>query len=336
MFKYESILITGGTGSFGNEFVKELIKKKKKIKRLIIFSRDEWKQSEMAKLYPKKKYPFIRFFLGDVRDYERVKRALDKIDLIIHAAALKQVPAAEYNPIEFIKTNILGAQNIIEAAIEKNVKKVISLSTDKAAAPLNLYGATKLCSDKLMISANNYSGKKIFSVCRYGNVMGSRGSLIPLLLEQKNEGFFTLTNTQMTRFNISLKESTDLVFYAIENSLGGEIFVPKIPSYKLIDVAKAIDANKKIKIIGIRPGEKMHEEMFTFNDSYNAIENKKYFILLPPQKNKEKNKYLKTHKAKNILKPFNYSSDENKEFLTLLELKKLINNFNQSNNSVNK
>ena len=233
MIKYNSILVTGGTGSFGKEFIKKLIKSKTKLKRLVIFSRDEWKQSEMAKEFSTSRYPFIRYFLGDVRDYERLKRAFKDIDLIVHAAALKQVPAAEYNPIDFIKTNIIGAQNIIEAAMERNVKKVIALSTDKAAAPLNLYGATKLCSDKLFIAANNYSGKNIFSICRYGNVMGTRGSVIPLFIEQAKKGKITITDKKMTRFNITLNESIDLVLYAIKNSLGSEIFVPKIPSYKI-------------------------------------------------------------------------------------------------------
>ena len=233
--KYKSILITGGTGSFGKAFVSHLIKTNKNLKRLVIFSRDEWKQSEMAKEYPTSRFPFIRFFLGDVRDYERLRRAVKGIEVIVHAAALKQVPAAEYNPIEFIKTNIIGAQNIIEASIEQNIKKVIALSTDKAAAPLNLYGATKLCSDKLFIAANNYSGKNIFSVCRYGNVMGTRGSVIPLFLQQAKEGTITVTDRKMTRFNITLDESIDLVAYAIKNSLGNEIFIPKIPSYRIME-----------------------------------------------------------------------------------------------------
>ena len=293
MIKYNSILVTGGTGSFGKEFIKKLIKSKTKLKRLVIFSRDEWKQSEMAKEFSTSRYPFIRYFLGDVRDYERLKRAFKDIDLIVHAAALKQVPAAEYNPIEFIKTNIIGAQNIIEAAMERNVKKVIALSTDKAAAPLNLYGATKLCSDKLFIAANNYSGKNIFSICRYGNVMGTRGSVIPLFIEQAKKGKITITDKKMTRFNITLNESIDLVLYAIKNSLGSEIFVPKIPSYKITDLAKSISEKSKIEIIGVRPGEKVHEEMITFNDSFNVIENSKYFIILPSLDGITIKKYLK-------------------------------------------
>ena len=293
MIKYKSILVTGGTGSFGKEFIKRLIKSKIKFKRLVVFSRDEWKQSEMAKDYPTSRYPFIRYFIGDVRDYERLKRAFKDIDLIVHAAALKQVPAAEYNPIEFIKTNIIGAQNIIEASMEQNVKKVIALSTDKAAAPLNLYGATKLCSDKLFIAANNYSGKNIFSICRYGNVMGTRGSVIPLFLDQVKDGKITITDRKMTRFNITLNESIDLVLYAIKNSLGREIFVPKIPSYKITDLAKSINDKCKIEIIGVRAGEKVHEEMITFNDSFNTIENSKYFIILPSLNELQKKKIFK-------------------------------------------
>ena len=324
MIKYNSILVTGGTGSFGKEFIKKLIKSKIKLKRLVVFSRDEWKQNEMAKNYPTSRYPFIRYFLGDVRDYERLKRAFKDIDLIIHAAALKQVPAAEYNPIEFIKTNIIGAQNIIEASMEQNVKKVIALSTDKAAAPLNLYGATKLCSDKLFIAANNYSGKNIFSICRYGNVMGTRGSVIPLFLDQVKNGKITITDKKMTRFNITLNESIDLVLYAVKNSLGREIFVPKIPSYRITDLAKSISDKCKIEVIGIRAGEKVHEEMITFNDSFNTIENSKYYIILPSLNEQQKKKYLKYYKAKKINKPFSYNSETNSKFLSIKELKNFI------------
>ena len=324
MIKYKSILVTGATGSFGKEFIKRLVNSKNKIERLVIFSRDEWKQSEMAKEFPSSKYPFLRYFLGDVRDYERLKRAFSKIELVVHAAALKQVPAAEYNPIEFIRTNIIGAQNIIEASIEQNVKKVIALSTDKATAPLNLYGATKLCSEKLFIAANNYSGRNIFSVCRYGNVMGTRGSVIPLFLEQGKKGTINITDKNMTRFNITLKESINLVLYAIENSLGREIFIPKIPSYRILDLAKAINDKCKIKIIGIRPGEKIHEEMITLNDSFNVIENSNYYINLPSLDDKNIKKYLKFYKAKQIVKPFSYNSKDNKVFLSVNEIKKLI------------
>lgn len=326
MFNYNTVLITGGTGSFGKEFIKEIIIRKKNLKKLIIFSRDEWKQSELQKKYPQNKFPFIRFFLGDVRDYERVRRAFKNIDLVIHAAALKQVPAAEYNPIEFVKTNIMGAQNIIEASIEENVKKVIALSTDKATAPLNLYGATKLCSDKLFIAANNYSGKNIFSICRYGNVMGSRGSVIPLFIEQSKKGFINLTDKSMTRFNITLKESIELVFFAINNSIGREIFIPKLPSYKIVDLARAINEKVKFKIIGIRPGEKVHEEMITIDDSINTIESSKYYITLPALGQKMLSKYLNKYKAKKIKNKFSYNSRDNKYFLEIKEIRTLIKN----------
>ena len=326
MNKFKSILITGGTGSFGKEFVNRIIKTHNKIKKLIIFSRDEWKQNEMSKIFPVKKYPFIRYFLGDVRDSERLKRAFSGVDLVVHAAALKQVPAAEYNPIEFIKTNIIGAQNIIEASIEKKIKKVIALSTDKAAAPVNLYGATKLCSDKLFIAANSYSGKNIFSVCRYGNVMGTRGSVIPLFLQQSKKNLITITDKSMTRFNITLDQSIDLVIFAIKNSLGREIFVPKIPSYHIMDLANAIKKDININFIGRRPGEKIHEEMITIDDSLNTIENSKYYIILPSLEKKKKLEYLKYYKAREIKEPFSYNSKDNKYFLNTKELKNLINN----------
>lgn len=325
MNKYKSILITGGTGSFGKEFVSRIVKTHKGIKKLIIFSRDEWKQNEMSKIFSVKKYPFIRYFLGDVRDLERLNRAFSGVDLVVHAAALKQVPAAEYNPIEFIKTNIIGAQNIIEASIEKKIKKVIALSTDKAAAPVNLYGATKLCSDKLFIAANNYTGQNIFSVCRYGNVMGTRGSVIPLFLEQSKKNLITITEKSMTRFNITLQQSIDLVLYAIKHSLGKEIFVPKISSYNLLDLAYSIKKDINIHYIGRRAGEKLHEEMITTDDSLNTIENSKYYIILPHLEKKEKLNYLKHYNAKEIKKPFSYNSKDNKYFLNTKELKDLIN-----------
>ena len=324
--KFKTMLITGGTGSFGKAYTKYLLNKSKNLKKLIIFSRDEWKQSEMKKEFPQKKYPILRYFLGDVRDLQRLKRAFNEIDIVVHAAALKQVPAAEYNPTEFIKTNITGAQNVIEAAIDCKVKKVIALSTDKASAPINLYGATKLCSDKLFIAANNYSGSRniIFSICRYGNVMGTRGSVVPLFIQQSKKKFLTITNKEMTRFNITLDESINLVNYAINNSMGKEIFVPKIPSYKLLDLAKSINEKSKIKIIGIRSGEKIHEEMITLDDSYYTIENSKNYIILPKLEKKILNKYLKKFKAKKIKKPFSYNSKDNPNFLTIKKLRKLI------------
>jgi len=325
---YNSILITGGTGSFGQEFVRTIIKKNKNLKRLVIYSRDELKQYEMSRIFPEKKYKFIRYFIGDVRDLSRLKLAMHGIDCVIHAAALKQVPAAEYNPIEFVKTNVIGAQNIIEASLQSKVKSVIALSTDKACAPINLYGATKLCSDKLFIAANNLSGKsKIkFSVVRYGNVFGSRGSVVPLFLKQRNENFFTITHKEMTRFNITIQEGVNTVIWGIKNFYGGEILIPKIPSFKVLDLIKAIKPSKKIKVIGIRKGEKLHEEMITISDSLNTIEtNKNYFII---NENPNLLKYYKNKfKSKFVSKNFSYSSDKNSNFLSIKQLKSNLNKY---------
>ena len=321
----KSILITGGTGSFGKKFVEHLLKKYKNIKRLVIFSRDELKQSEMALNLSEQKFKNIRYFIGDVRDYQRLSRAMNGIDIIIHAAALKQVPAAEYNPFEFVKTNVLGAQNIIEAALDNNVKQVIALSTDKAAAPINLYGATKLCSDKLFVAADNYAGRKCkFSVVRYGNVFGSRGSVVPLFLKLSNTGSFPVTSKDMTRFNISLEEGVNMVDWVLKNGLGGDIFVPKISSYKILDLAKAINPNNKIKLIGIRKGEKIHEEMITTADSQTTYEIKKYFVILPDNSKQIFKKFKKKFSNMKKVKPnFNYNSKNNK-FLNIFELKNLI------------
>ena len=270
MLNKKSILITGGTGSFGRAWVRHILKKYKKIRRLVIFSRDELKQFEMEKEFSVKKYPCMRYFIGDVRDSERLTVALRDIDYVIHAAALKQVPTAEYNPIETIKTNIIGAQNLIEASLKNKVQKLIALSTDKASSPINLYGATKLCSDKLFIAANNIKGKKkiSFSIVRYGNVMGSRGSVIPVFLNSKKTGTLLITDNRMTRFNLTLSQSVEMVEWALKNSIGGEIFVPKIPSYKILDLAKAICPNCKIKIIGIRSGEKLHENLCNYFSNF--------------------------------------------------------------------
>ena len=322
---HKSILVTGATGSFGKAFIKFLTKRYKKIKRLVIFSRDELKQSEMAKVYDEKKYPFIRYFIGDVRDQKRLSRALNKIDIVIHSAALKQVPVAEYNPIEFIKTNILGAQNLIEASLNNNVSKVIALSTDKACAPVNLYGATKLCSDKLFVAANNYSGKNIFSVVRYGNVLGSRGSVLPLLMKYKNGGTFTLTSDEMTRFNITLDQGVKVVDWAMQNSNGGEILIPKIPSYKLVNLIEAVGLKNKPKIIGLRKGEKVHEEMITEADSYTTYDIGKYFLILPDNEKSTLNRFKKKLKVfKKIPNNFSYNSRDNDQFLSINELKKMI------------
>jgi len=326
MLNNKSILITGGTGSFGKIFVKKILSKYPKLKKLVIFSRDELKQFEMSNEFPVRKFPSIRYFLGDVRDAKRLHTAFEDIDIVVHAAALKQVPTAEYNPMEYIKTNVIGAQNIIEAAIEKKVKKVIALSTDKAAAPINLYGATKLCSDKLFIAANNYVGKKkvSFSIVRYGNVMGSRGSIIPIFLKESKFGKLKITDKRMTRFNLSLNESFELVLNSIKKSVGGEIFVPKIPSYKITDLANAIGPSCKKIVTGIRPGEKIHEEMITSSDSYTSYDAGKFFIILPSNNLKIIQKINNIYKLKKVKENFSYNSGSNKKFLKISEIRKLI------------
>ncbi len=322
----KSLLITGGTGSFGKEFVKTVLSRFPKIKKLVVFSRDELKQFEMAQLYPKSTYDAIRFFIGDVRDLNRLKRAFEGIDIVIHAAALKQIPAAEYNPIECIKTNILGAENVIEAALDNGVKRVIALSTDKAAAPVNLYGATKLCADKLFVAANNMKGLRdiAFSVVRYGNVMGSRGSVIPFFLNLRNSGTIPVTHPDMTRFNISLEEGVNLVLYAIEHSVGGEIFVPKLPSYKILDLAEAIAPAVPFKTVGIRPGEKLHEDMITENDASFTIEFDDYYIVLPRTGQHRFEDIIKKGNGKKVKPEFRYNSGLNNVWLSVEDLRKLI------------
>jgi len=334
--KGSSILITGGTGSFGQAMTKHLCDRIKNIKRLVIFSRDELKQSKMQEKFPQKKYPFIRFFIGDVRDEKRITRALKGIDIVIHAAALKQVVSGEYNPFEVINTNIIGAQNVIEACLNTNVKKVVALSSDKASSPLNLYGATKLCADKLFIAANNYTGKKklSFSVVRYGNVMGSRGSVIPLFIKQKEKGILSITDKEMTRFNITMTESINLVIWTIQNSYGADIIVPKIPSYRIIDVVKSICENCKIQIIGKRPGEKLHEEMISSEESSNTISTKKYYIILQQNNNAQKKYYNKKLFSKSLPKNFSYNSKSNSIFLSVADLKKLIKNSKTINEKI--
>lgn len=334
--KDKGILVTGGTGSFGKKFVKAILDREPNIRRLVVFSRDELKQFEMEKDFPSSKYPGIRYFIGDVRDRDRMRRALEGIDTVIHAAALKQVPTAEYNPMECIKTNVLGAENIIEAVLDSQVKTVVALSTDKAAAPINLYGATKLCSDKLFIAANNISGSRgvKFSVVRYGNVMGSRGSVIPFFLKKREEGVLPITHEGMTRFNISLEEGVDLVLYAMENAWGGELYVPKIPSYRITDVAKAIGPDCEHPVIGIRPGEKIHEEMITASDSFFTIDIGKYFVIHPqvPRWNLED---YKAHFNATAVEPgFSYDSGSNPEFLTVDEIRELIRNYVDPNFAV--
>jgi len=324
MLNEKSILITGGTGSFGKMFTKMILERYPDVKRLVIYSRDELKQFEMAQLYPEIKYPQVRFFIGDVRDGARFKRACEDIDVIIHAAALKQVPTAEYNPDECIKTNIGGAQNVIDAALATNVKIVVALSTDKAAAPINLYGATKLVSDKLFIAANNIKGKRDlrFSAVRYGNVMGSRGSVIPFFQKMAKTGTLPITHSEMTRFNISLEDGVEMVLWAIENALGGEIFVPKIPSYKIETIAKAIAPNAILEDVGIRPGEKLHEEMITESDSYNTIEFDRYFAIIPSDADKQK--YMNHYQGWEVPKGFKYNSGTNAEWETVETLREKI------------
>jgi len=321
-----SILITGGTGSFGKAFIRTVLSTYPNLKRLVIYSRDELKQFEMEQEFSPKDYPCIRYFIGDVRDEVRLSRALDQIDTVIHAAALKQVPAAEYNPFEFIKTNILGAQNLIEACLNSEVKNVIALSTDKAAAPINLYGATKLCSDKLFIAANNIRGHRDirFSVVRYGNVMGSRGSVIPFFLQRRHTGVLPITDPDMTRFNISLQEGVDMVLWALDNAHGGEIFVPKIPSYRITDVATAIGPDCEQPIVGIRPGEKIHEEMITASDSFNTVDLGHYYAILPQSGHYSLEHYCTLNGCQPVPKGYGYNSGTNSDFLSVAQIRDLI------------
>ena len=326
MFRNSSVLITGGTGSFGKAFTRTVLERYPNIERLVIFSRDELKQFEMAQQFDPSEYPGLRYFIGDVRDAPRLKRAMEDIDIVVHAAALKQVPAAEYNPFEAVKTNILGAQNVIESALDVGVEKVVALSTDKAAAPINLYGATKLCSDKLFTAANNIKGKRDigFSVVRYGNVMGSRGSVIPFFLNRRETGVLPITDPAMTRFNISLQEGVDMVLWALENAAGGELFVPKIPSYRITDVAEAIGPECEKPVVGIRPGEKIHEEMITASDSYNTVDLGKYFAILPMAADYSKRSYMAENGCHAVEPGFAYNSGANEKFLTVDELRALI------------
>ncbi|MDA9148568.1 UDP-N-acetylglucosamine 4,6-dehydratase (inverting) [Alphaproteobacteria bacterium] len=327
MLNNKTVLITGGTGSFGKEFIKNLLSRYSDIKKIIIFSRDELKQLELKHKYPELEYPQLRFFIGDVRDKDRVKMACEGVDTIIHAAAMKQVDTAEHNPTECILTNINGAENIIHAALQCGVKNVVALSTDKACAPINLYGATKLVSDKLFVAANNIKGSKDikFSVVRYGNVMGSRGSVIPFFLKKKEEKFLPITHKEMTRFNISLNDGVNMVFYAVQNHLGGEIFVPKIPSYKIMDVAKAIAPQTEYRVIGIRPGEKLHEEMITDMDSINTIDLGKYYVILPSISMKySEQDFLDHHKGVKVPFGFKYNSGTNTEWENVETLRNLI------------
>jgi UDP-N-acetylglucosamine 4,6-dehydratase (inverting) len=327
----KSILITGGTGSFGKMFTKLILERNPNLKRLVIFSRDEQKHFQMAQEFTEDKYPQIRYFIGDVRDEKRLETAFEDIDIVIHAAAMKHVHLAEYNPMECVKTNINGAENVINAALKSGVQDVVALSTDKAAAPINLYGATKLASDKLFIAANNIKGKRNikFSVVRYGNVMGSNGSVMPFFLNKKKNGatFLPITDDKMTRFNISLEDGCEMVFYAIEKAWGGEVFVPKIPSYNISDVATAIAPELEQRAVGIRPGEKLHEEMITSSDSYNTVDMGKYYAILPqksPYSLYSKEDYKKRFNAIDVPKGFSYDSGNNTEWETVESLRDLV------------
>jgi len=324
MLRGKSVLITGGTGTFGRKFVEMTLGLGPE--RLVVYSRDELKQFEMKQAFPEEQYPAIRYFIGDVREKERLIRALEGIDIVVHAAALKQVPACEYNPFEAIKTNILGAQNVIESAILTDVKRVIALSTDKAAAPINLYGATKLCSDKLFSAANNYRGKRDlqFSIVRYGNVMGSRGSVIPLFLQKRSEGVIPITDERMTRFNITTEEGVKLVLFALEHMWGGEIFVPKIPSYRITDLAQAIAPDCSIKVTGIRPGEKVHEEMITETDAISSIEFEKYFVITPSTNLWDTKAYAREFDGRFCDMGFKYNSGTNTQWLSVEQIRTLI------------
>ena len=326
MLNNKSVLITGGTGSLGKELTKILLTRWPQIKRLVIYSRDEQKQFQMAQVYSESQYPCIRYFIGDVRDLDRLKRAFIGIDYVIHAAAMKHVHIAEYNPDECVKTNVGGAENVIKAALESDVTKVVALSTDKACAPVNLYGATKLTSDKLFIAANNIRGTKNikFSVVRYGNVMGSNGSVIPFFLEKRKEGFLPITSRHMTRFNISLSGGVDMVLHALDTAWGGEIFIPKIPSYKITDVAIAIAPDCEHRVSGIRPGEKIHEEMITSSDSFTTYDLGKYYVILPQVPRWNISEYKSNFKAELVPEGFSYSSGANTEWETIQSLRKLI------------
>lgn len=327
MLNNKVVLITGGTGSFGKQFIKTILNGYPSVKKIVIYSRDELKQSELRQQYPHHDYPQLRFFIGDVRDQARMIQACEGVDVIIHAAAIKQVDTAEYNPTECIRTNVDGAENVIQAALQTGVKDVVALSTDKACAPINLYGATKLTSDKLFTAANNIRGSKDirFSVVRYGNVMGSRGSVIPFFLKKREGGVLPITHAEMTRFNISLQDGVDLVMFALDHHLGGEIFVPKIPSYKILDIAKAVAPDCETKVVGIRPGEKLHEEMITDTDSLNTIDLGRYYAILPSVSfTYTEQEFLDHHKAVKVPFGFKYNSGTNTEWETVHSLQELI------------
>jgi UDP-N-acetylglucosamine 4,6-dehydratase (inverting) len=320
------ILVTGGTGSFGQKFVATILERHPDVERLVVYSRDELKQFEMAQRFPTARHPAMRYFIGDVRDGPRLHRAMEGIDTVVHAAALKQVPVAEYNPFEVIKTNVLGAQNVIEAALDAGVQRVVALSTDKAAAPINLYGATKLCSDKLFVAANNFKGPRNIrlAVVRYGNVLGSRGSVIPFFLEQRKTGTIPITDERMTRFSITLQEGIDLVFFALHHMWGGELFVPKIPSYRIMDLVEAIAPDCRRVVVGIRPGEKLHEEMITETDGLNTIEFPGHFVILPSMPLWDPETFCRESNGRRCAYGFHYSSNTNSEWLTVEQIRRLV------------
>jgi UDP-N-acetylglucosamine 4,6-dehydratase (inverting) len=330
MLNHATVLVTGGTGSFGQEFVGTLLQRFPAITRLIVFSRDEQKQYEMSQKFSPTQYPCLRYMIGDVRDKNRLLEVLHGVDVVVHAAAIKHVHIAEYNPFECVKTNILGAQNLIEACIERGVKKVVALSTDKAANATGLYGATKLCADKLFIAGSlaEIESKPIFSVVRYGNVVGARGSVIPFFIEKKKEGVLPITNPAMTRFSITPKQGIDLVLFALERAMGGEVFVPKLPSYRLLDVAQAIAPACEYKIIGMRPGEKVHEEMIMTTDALNTIELEKHYVIIPPEpyysQSNQIERYSQHHGGKPVAPDFEYNSGENTEWLSVEDLRQII------------
>lgn len=326
MLNDKSVLVTGGTGSFGKKFIETVLNRYPEVRRVVVFSRDELKQFEMTQTFRSQDYPKLRFFIGDVRDRDRLVRAMEGVDVVVHAAALKQVPACEYNPFEAIKTNVLGAQNVIEAAIDQGVQRVVALSTDKAAAPVNLYGATKLCSDKLFVAANNFKGSHDirFSVVRYGNVMGSRGSVIPFFLDRRSKGPLPITDARMTRFNITLEAGVELVLFALEKMWGGEIFVPKIPSYRILDVAEAVAPGGELEMVGIRPGEKIHEEMITQSDAPRTAEFEDYFVIMPSTPLWDEAAFMDTFQGRRCPDGFKYDSGANTDWLTAEGIRDLI------------
>lgn len=326
MLDNASIMVTGGTGSFGKAFIGAVLLRHPKVRRLVVFSRDELKQYEMSQVFSEVKYPQMRYFIGDVRDKERLSRAMEDIDIVIHAAALKHVPVCEYNPFEAVKTNVLGAQNVIEAAMSQGVRRVVALSTDKAAAPINLYGATKLASDKLFVAANYSKGSRDLrlSVVRYGNVLGSRGSVIPFFLSRRHAGVLPITDERMTRFNITLEEGVDLVLDALDTMWGGEIFVPKIPSYRITELAEAVSPGCRLDAVGIRPGEKLHEEMVTETDALSTVELADRYVILPAIPVWDVGAFISAHEAKMCDPGFNYSSGTNTEWLTVRQIRELI------------